>query len=60
MKTNVARAGRPGQAEEIAEVAAFILSPASRWLYGTDIWVDGGMAAFATSDALGLESVRNL
>ncbi|MGB7307105.1 MAG: SDR family oxidoreductase [Burkholderiaceae bacterium] len=60
MTKNVARAGRAGEAEEIADVAAFLLSPASRWIYGTDICVDGGMSAFAMSDALELKSMRNL
>jgi NAD(P)-dependent dehydrogenase (short-subunit alcohol dehydrogenase family) len=57
---DLARTGRAGEAAEIADVAAFLLSPASRWLYGTDTWADGGMAAFATSDALSLDGVRCL
>jgi NAD(P)-dependent dehydrogenase (short-subunit alcohol dehydrogenase family) len=55
MARNVARAGRTGRAEEIAEIAAFVLSPASNWLKGTDIAIDGGMGAFNQSDALGLD-----
>jgi NAD(P)-dependent dehydrogenase (short-subunit alcohol dehydrogenase family) len=55
---NVARAGRPGAPEEIAEVAAFLLSPASGWLKGADIPVDGGMGAFNLSDALGLAAMK--
>ncbi len=58
MTRNVARAGRPGTAEEIAEVAAFVLSPESNWIKGTDIAIDGGMGAFNMSDALGLEAMR--
>jgi len=54
MAKNVARAGRPGTAEEIAAVAAFVLSDASHWLKGTDIPIDGGMGAFNAADALGL------
>lgn len=58
MARNVARAGRPGKPEEIAAIAAFLLSPASSWLRGAEISPDGGMAAFATSDALGLAGLR--
>lgn len=58
MARNVARAGRPGKPEEIAAVAAFLLSPASSWLRGAEIAPDGGMGAFATSDALGLAGLR--
>lgn len=54
MARNVARAGRPGQPHEIAEVAAFILSPASHWIKGADLAIDGGMGAFNQADALGL------
>ena len=55
---NVARAGRPGQPAEIAAVAAFLLGPDSSWLRGAEISPDGGMGAFATSDALGLATLR--
>ncbi len=58
MARNVARAGRPGQPNEIAAVAAFLLDPSSSWLRGAEISPDGGMGAFATSDALGLTSLR--
>jgi NAD(P)-dependent dehydrogenase (short-subunit alcohol dehydrogenase family) len=58
MARNVARAGRPGQAEEIAAIAAFLLDPQSSWLRGAEISPDGGMGAFATSDALGLAALR--
>ena len=34
--------GRPGQAEEIADLIAFLLSPASAWITGDTISVDGG------------------
>ena len=54
---NVARAGRPGTAEEIAAVAAFVLSDDSHWLKGTDIAIDGGMGAFNAADALGLDAM---
>ena len=58
MARNVARAGRPGQPAEIAAVAAFLLGPDSSWLRGAEISLDGGMGAFATSDALGLAALR--
>ena len=57
MARNVERAGRPGKPEEIAEVAAFVLSPASNWLKGADIAIDGGMGAFELSEALGLDAM---
>ena len=58
MARNVARAGRPGRAEEIAQIAAFVLSADSHWLKGTDIAIDGGMGAFNHSDAMGLDVLR--
>ena len=51
---NVARVGRPGLPEEVADVIVFLASPASNWLRGTDIVLDGGMSAMAQADALGL------
>lgn len=58
MARNVARAGRPGRPDEIAAVAAFLLSPDSSWLRGAEIAPDGGMGAFAASDALDLAALR--
>jgi NAD(P)-dependent dehydrogenase (short-subunit alcohol dehydrogenase family) len=58
MARNVAHAGRPGQPQEIAAVAAFLLDPHSGWLRGAEVSPDGGMGAFATSDALGLAALR--
>jgi NAD(P)-dependent dehydrogenase (short-subunit alcohol dehydrogenase family) len=58
MARNVARAGRPGQPEEIAAIADFLLSPGSSWLRGAEISPDGGMGAFAASDAMGLAALR--
>ena len=54
MTKNVQRAGRLGSPEEIAQIAAFALSPVSNWLKGTDIAIDGGMGSFNQSDAMGL------
>lgn len=55
---NIERAGRAGKPEEVAEVAAFLLSPASHWIKGTDIVIDGGMSAFTASDAMDLHGLR--
>lgn len=57
MARNVERAGRPGKPEEVAEVAAFLLSPSSNWIKGTDIAIDGGMGAFNISDRLDLSDL---
>ena len=57
MARNVARAGRAGTPEEIARIAAFLLSPDSHWIKGSDITVDGGMAGFNLSDRLNLEDM---
>lgn len=57
MAKNVARARRPGTAEETAQIAAFLLSDKSSWLKGIDIPVDGGMGAFNLTDALGLNAM---
>ncbi|MCW5632254.1 MAG: SDR family oxidoreductase [Rubrivivax sp.] len=35
----------PGQPEDVARAAAFLLSPASRWITGVDLPVDGGYTA---------------
>lgn len=53
---NIARAGRPGLPEEVAEVIVFLASPESGWLKGIDIPIDGGMGAMAVTDMLGLAS----
>lgn len=58
MARNVKRAGRPGTAEEIAAIAVFLLSPASAWIRGIDIPIDGGMGAFNLSDTLGLDAMK--
>ena len=53
---NVARAGRPGTPDEVADVIAFLAGPESRWLKGIDIVIDGGMGAMIQSDMLGISS----
>lgn len=57
MKTNIARAGRAGQSQEIAAIVVFLLSDESSWLKGADIPVDGGMGAFNMADAMGLDAM---
>lgn len=51
---NIARVGRPGKPEEVADIIAFLASPQSGWLKGIDIAVDGGMGAVAVSDMMEL------
>jgi NAD(P)-dependent dehydrogenase (short-subunit alcohol dehydrogenase family) len=55
---NVARAGRPGEPHEIADVIAFLASPRSAWIKGQDLVIDGGMSAMAASDALALKATN--
>jgi len=50
----IARAGRAGAADEVAEVIVFLASPESQWIKGQDITIDGGMTAMATADSLEL------
>ena len=51
---NVALAGRPGTAEEIADVIVFLASPQSHWIKGQDIVIDGGMSAMNAGEMLGI------
>ena len=44
---NLARVGRSGTPEEVAELIAFCISPAARWMNGVDVITDGGMGAMA-------------
>jgi len=37
-----ARIARYGEPEEIAELMAFLVSPAARWMTGSTLRVDGG------------------
>lgn len=52
---NVARAGRPGQPDEVADVIIFLASEQSRWIKGQDLVIDGGMSAMLLSDSLALK-----
>lgn len=54
MAANVARVGRPGSPDEVADVIMFLASRQSHWLKGNDLTVDGGMSALAVADQLGL------
>ncbi|MEM6305821.1 MAG: SDR family oxidoreductase [Pseudomonadota bacterium] len=51
---NIERAGRAGTPEEVAEVIAFLASPASHWIKGQDICIDGGMGSMAMTDMMSL------
>ncbi len=53
---NIARVGRPGLPDEVADVIVFLAGPDSRWLKGIEIVVDGGMGALAQTDMLGLNA----
>ncbi len=53
---NIARVGRPGEPDEVADVIVFLASPESRWIKGQDIVIDGGMGAVAVSDMLELRN----
>jgi NAD(P)-dependent dehydrogenase (short-subunit alcohol dehydrogenase family) len=37
--------GRMGDASDVADAVLFLLSPAARWISGTDLRVDGGMSS---------------
>lgn len=54
---NIARAGRPAHAEEVATTCAFLLSSDSAWCRGSDLVIDGGISAFCASDRLRLEGL---
>lgn len=59
MKKNIERAGRAGKPEEVAAVAAFLLSPQSHWIKGADIPIDGGIGAFGLCDRLNLKELQS-
>jgi NAD(P)-dependent dehydrogenase (short-subunit alcohol dehydrogenase family) len=51
---NLSLVGRPGDPDEIANVAVFLASPESAWIRGSDIVVDGGMGALVQSSTMEL------
>ncbi len=53
---NIARVGRPGEPEEIADIIAFLAGSDSRWMKGVDVVADGGIGAMTQSDMLDLRS----
>jgi NAD(P)-dependent dehydrogenase (short-subunit alcohol dehydrogenase family) len=54
MEKNLARVGRPGTPEEVAEVIVFLASTESSWIRGQDIVIDGGMSASVATEMMGL------
>jgi len=54
MARNVERVGRPGTAEEVADVIVYLCSAESHWLKGNDFTVDGGMSALAQAEQFAL------
>ena len=54
MEKNLARVGRPGTPEEVADVIVFLACEQSSWIKGQDIVVDGGMSATVASEMMGL------
>lgn len=53
----VALLGRAGQPEDIAQAIAFLLTPQSAWINGTDLCVDGGLSAHRTVTAMASAAV---
>ena len=51
---NIARAGRAGTPEEVADVIVFLASPQAGWIKGQDIAIDGGMGPMTLADTLEL------
>jgi NAD(P)-dependent dehydrogenase (short-subunit alcohol dehydrogenase family) len=49
----IALSGRAGTHEEVAEAVAFLAGPASGWVRGVNLEVDGGLAAQFEIEALG-------
>lgn len=52
---NIARVGRAGEPEEVAEVIVFLASRNSHWIKGQDIVIDGGTSAITASEMMGLQ-----
>jgi NAD(P)-dependent dehydrogenase (short-subunit alcohol dehydrogenase family) len=54
MAKNIARVGRPGLPEEVADAIVFLASDDSHWIKGVDLTIDGGMSALAACGQLDL------
>lgn len=52
---SIARAGRAATTDEIASVICFLAGPASGWVKGQNIAIDGGVSAMTLADQLRLE-----
>ena len=50
----IARIGRPGQPDEIAEMIAFLCSEQGHWVRGANLLVDGGHTANMLCNEFGL------
>jgi len=55
---NIARLGRPGTPEAVADLIVFLAPPESGWIRGPGIAVDGGMGALKAVDELRLSDDR--
>lgn len=51
----IARIGRPGTADEIADLICFLAGPQSAWIRGADIAIDGGASALVSTDPLDIK-----
>ncbi|MEM7257463.1 MAG: SDR family oxidoreductase [Pseudomonadota bacterium] len=54
VEKNLARVGRPGTPQEVADVIVFLAGSNSSWIKGQDIVIDGGMGATVASEMMGL------
>ena len=58
-KLAIARAGRPGTPNKIAEGFIFLASPESWWIKGQNFTIDGDISAMTMTDAFELTDVCN-
>ena len=54
VNSNLDRVGRASLAGEVADAIVFLLSNESQWIKGTDLIIDGGIAACKQSDMMAL------
>ncbi|MDG1415129.1 MAG: SDR family oxidoreductase, partial [Alphaproteobacteria bacterium] len=50
----IERAGRASAPDEVADLALFLASDASRWIKGAEYKIDGGIGAFRVAATMGL------